>query len=352
MANSSELLQYGMAALKAGDTVKARDVLTQVTELDPRNEVAWLWLSGAVTTDAEKRRCLEQVIAINPQNAAAQRGLAMLPPAALPPITTPIATPDSLPAAALVSAPRTTLVATPAVASSVEKAKPNPSTSRLKTAGDMSTPRKVTPRPKPIPLLWVIGSTLLIFVGFYATMIGLSRQAGSVVLPAAMPSSVSTPIPSLASPTPDLSPKVGMWVFSTYTSEMDDTRTTFVSLDADKGFDSFGRHIVPRLTVQCRDKSLDLLFVIGTEAVTASDRKTPIRMRFDRNSASTYELRSSSDKTAFFFENQLDMIRQIKNHSTLLVQFYPLYGSQTMATFELDGLDEAIKLLEPECPIK
>ncbi|MBE2220728.1 MAG: hypothetical protein IAF02_04265, partial [Anaerolineae bacterium] len=41
-------------------------------------EQAWLWLSGALTADEDKRVCLENVLALNPENQAAKRGLAKL----------------------------------------------------------------------------------------------------------------------------------------------------------------------------------------------------------------------------------------------------------------------------------
>jgi formylglycine-generating enzyme required for sulfatase activity len=73
-----KLLKQGIAALKAGHKAEARDLLTQVVEQDERNEMAWLWLSGAVETDEERRICLENVLAINPNNSVAQRGLESL----------------------------------------------------------------------------------------------------------------------------------------------------------------------------------------------------------------------------------------------------------------------------------
>lgn len=74
------LVEQGIAAVKSGDTSRAAELLNEAVQIDPHNERAWLWLSGAVTTDAERRHCLEWVLAINPQNSAAQRGLAALPP--------------------------------------------------------------------------------------------------------------------------------------------------------------------------------------------------------------------------------------------------------------------------------
>jgi hypothetical protein len=82
--NHADLLtQQGIAALQSNDKPRAYEMLGQAVQIEPHNEQAWLWLSGAVATDAERRYCLEQVLVINPRNSAAQRGMALLP-AALP----------------------------------------------------------------------------------------------------------------------------------------------------------------------------------------------------------------------------------------------------------------------------
>jgi len=77
-ALAAELLQEGIAAVKAGDKQAARERLMQVVELDERNEQAWLWLSGVVESTEDKRACLENVLAINPNNTHAQSGLAWI----------------------------------------------------------------------------------------------------------------------------------------------------------------------------------------------------------------------------------------------------------------------------------
>ena len=81
MSNSiqiAELLRRGIAAAKAGQVQEARRVLLRVTELDERNEQAWLWLSGVVESFEDRRVCLENVLAINPDNPHAQAGLLWL----------------------------------------------------------------------------------------------------------------------------------------------------------------------------------------------------------------------------------------------------------------------------------
>jgi hypothetical protein len=80
-SNQADLLtQQGIAALQSNDKHRAHAMLGQAVQIEPHNELAWLWLSGAVATDAERRYCLEQVLVINPRNSAAQRGMELLPP--------------------------------------------------------------------------------------------------------------------------------------------------------------------------------------------------------------------------------------------------------------------------------
>jgi Flp pilus assembly protein TadD len=74
----AELLREGVAAAKAGHKEEARQALMQLVELDEHNEQGWLWLSGVVESVEEQRICLENVVAINPENAHALSGLRWL----------------------------------------------------------------------------------------------------------------------------------------------------------------------------------------------------------------------------------------------------------------------------------
>ncbi len=71
-------LRAGITAVKTGNLKQGRELLEAVLAADERNEMAWLWLSGAVETDEERQICLENVLTINPENGLAQKGLAKL----------------------------------------------------------------------------------------------------------------------------------------------------------------------------------------------------------------------------------------------------------------------------------
>jgi micrococcal nuclease len=71
-------LQQAIQAIKAGDKETGRKILADILQADLENEQAWLWLSSVVDSDIERRKYLQRVLEINPDNKAAQRGLAIL----------------------------------------------------------------------------------------------------------------------------------------------------------------------------------------------------------------------------------------------------------------------------------
>ena len=76
MAETIEQLLYqGALAVTQGRREEAQRLLLQIIERDEQNEQAWLWLSGAVDDPADQQVALENVLAINPRNQAALRGI-------------------------------------------------------------------------------------------------------------------------------------------------------------------------------------------------------------------------------------------------------------------------------------
>jgi endonuclease YncB( thermonuclease family) len=71
-------LQQAIQAIKAGDKVTGRQILADILQADMNNELAWLWMSSVADSDKERRKYLEQVLKLNPENKTAQKGLAAL----------------------------------------------------------------------------------------------------------------------------------------------------------------------------------------------------------------------------------------------------------------------------------
>ena len=77
-------LQEAITLIKSGDRQTGQQLLTEVLNVDPRNEAAWLWMSALMA--GEKRRlCLEKVLSINPNHVQAREQLAKLMLSASPP---------------------------------------------------------------------------------------------------------------------------------------------------------------------------------------------------------------------------------------------------------------------------
>jgi tetratricopeptide (TPR) repeat protein len=91
-------LAEGIAKAKAGQREKARELLLRVVEHDECNVQAWLWLSGIVDNMQDRRVALENVLDIEPDNAAALAGLDWLNrQATSPPPSEPAPEPGAAP---------------------------------------------------------------------------------------------------------------------------------------------------------------------------------------------------------------------------------------------------------------
>lgn len=72
---ADERVKQAVSAFKAGRKAEARTILESVVEEDQGNEEAWLYLSALVDTLEEQEICLENVLALNPDNQKAKQGL-------------------------------------------------------------------------------------------------------------------------------------------------------------------------------------------------------------------------------------------------------------------------------------
>lgn len=95
-ANVDGMVREGISAYRAGKKEEARAFLLKAVEIDERNEQAWLWLSAVVESVEEQQICLENVLAINPNNDRARQGIQMLKQKSLPSSPAPAKAEDVL----------------------------------------------------------------------------------------------------------------------------------------------------------------------------------------------------------------------------------------------------------------
>lgn len=75
MDRIDDLLERGIAAAEAGDKEGARRYLSQVIELNPEIEEAWLWLGGIASSPDESLIYFETALALNPRSERAKAGI-------------------------------------------------------------------------------------------------------------------------------------------------------------------------------------------------------------------------------------------------------------------------------------
>jgi tetratricopeptide (TPR) repeat protein len=66
--NTSDLIQQAITAARSGQDQRARILFLEIISLDPRNEVAWMWLSGLYESIDEQISACEKVLVINSGN--------------------------------------------------------------------------------------------------------------------------------------------------------------------------------------------------------------------------------------------------------------------------------------------
>lgn len=72
------MLTEAIAAARAGDRSRARELLSRLLRADSSNAEYWVWMSAVVDSQREKIYCLESALRLDPTNRAALRGLVLL----------------------------------------------------------------------------------------------------------------------------------------------------------------------------------------------------------------------------------------------------------------------------------
>jgi hypothetical protein len=75
---AARMFERGVAAARGGQKRVAAVLLARAVQLDPQHEHGWLWLSGVLDAPEEVAFCLRSVLALNPSNERAKKGLAWL----------------------------------------------------------------------------------------------------------------------------------------------------------------------------------------------------------------------------------------------------------------------------------
>jgi hypothetical protein len=325
MANSTDtpsVLQQAIAAIQVGDRLAGQSLLVQLIETEPRNETAWLWLAAVIDSADRKRQCYQRVLAINPHNEVAMKGLSHLEALQSP-------------------------------------ASPTSRVSDHATAETGKSPTKMW-----LPLIGCLG---LLVVGMFAVIVILAASPNLIAeyvhwVPS---SSVTAPSPEILTPSPQLAPtplptlppthtpppSVGKWETSFDTSALDDTRTVILRLIAEKEIKGWLTTYQPALILRCKERETNAYVVVGMQVDNDYGEidVSTARIRFDSDPAQTIKMGESTDGEALFFRDPIPIIRTMVTHNQMVFEFSPFHAAPAETVFDLRGLSAAVTPLQNAC---
>src|SRR5258708_36701575 len=76
--NLEDMMRLGVNSAKAGNKENARVIFQQVLSVDKRHVSAWLWLASLANDDIDRRRYLETVLKLSPNNPTPLKQLATI----------------------------------------------------------------------------------------------------------------------------------------------------------------------------------------------------------------------------------------------------------------------------------
>ena len=138
----------------------------------------------------------------------------------------------------------------------------------------------------------------------------------------------------------------GKWDVSITTSEIDDSQKVILSLSSDNTIYSSYRTERPSLYLRCAENKTEAYIAWG---VFLGSDNTKVLLRYDKEKAKTRRWGLSTDHKATFVRGNIPFIKKLLKHKKLLLRVTPYSDSPVTATFDLRGLNEAIKPLRKAC---
>lgn len=174
-----------------------------------------------------------------------------------------------------------------------------------------------------------------------------------VYAPAKRSEPVMQVAPAEKTQAPPPPPSTGRWIVDEDVSEMDDSRMVTLLLSATGAVSGWLATETPVLVLRCRENETDVYVTVGMQVRSDYPRSDMngsfARLRYDDSQAVTVETSHSTDGESLFLPNAIGTARRLTQSKRLLFEFTPFNASIQTATFELDGLSEAIKPLREAC---
>ena len=141
------------------------------------------------------------------------------------------------------------------------------------------------------------------------------------------------------------------WVITDEVSPIDDSKTVILSLKSDSPIKSDFSQVIPTLNIQCKERETD--FYINFNIFLSTHDIKPITRIDSDKAVNGVEWSISTDYKALFYPGSQkkinEFIKTLKDKKKLFIQVTPFSKGSVNTTFDLTGLDEAIKPVREAC---
>ena len=137
---------------------------------------------------------------------------------------------------------------------------------------------------------------------------------------------------------------VGNWDVETTINPIDDSKTVALTLYSDEGVNNLGQPIY--LVVRCQVQETELY--IGWRRFLGLWSKS-VLIRLGDGKAKKQQWQISSDKLHTFKSNPKRFIEELLEHDTFVAQITPYSSNPITASFNISGLENALKPLREVC---
>lgn len=147
-------------------------------------------------------------------------------------------------------------------------------------------------------------------------------------------------------------PESGDWHISRSKSEMDDSKTIFVYLEAANEIeDLLKKTHRPTLVIRCLENKTEV--IVHTE-VTANPElglynEYSVRIRFDSGKPIKQRWSGSTNNEALFAPQPIKLAKQINNSEKMLFEFVPFQMGPQIVEFNVKGLESYLNEIAEAC---
>lgn len=136
----------------------------------------------------------------------------------------------------------------------------------------------------------------------------------------------------------------GKWRVDTEINPLNDTKSVFLTITADKGFSKWNKNIT--MTARCMNNKTELYINWGSYL----GRKARVTTRIGKNKSTTKNWTVSTDSKASFYRGKtISLLKMMAKNEKVVFQITPYSENPVTAIFDIRGLNNALVPLSKTC---